>query len=69
MTTLVDTRAHFDTDIPLGSYLRIDGLEHDDPLVIYDFTTTTLTFARETWIARIIRWNPCNDLRMALGAW
>jgi len=55
--------------IAIGEHLRIAGVEHADPYVVYEHTATTLTIARETWIARVIRWNPCNPLELALRVW
>ena len=58
-------------DFPIGGSLRIAGVEHQDPYVVYavDLKSSTLTFAQETWVARVIRWNPCNELKFALGVW
>jgi hypothetical protein len=58
-------------DFPIGGVIRFGGVEHKDSYVVYEVNAeaSTLTFARETWIARVIRWNPCNDLRLALGVW
>ena len=65
-TTITYTHAQYHAGTLRGLVVRDNTNKRD--YVVLENTVTVLTVAPWNWISRVILWNPCNTLGLAVGA-